>query len=218
MSSDWSCKVNNKGKLRSACVFTHPRRADYNKVTPQNLHRAKCARTLNGLDSATQTGNVPLLMEQTDTEPKWLCLIVSSNCSWFADWHCSVQSHTQLSLCQALCVRGERVLFPRSGLNWGHTLMSCWLPWLHILWSQAKVSESSLAWWGCLRNISWYLRIIWKMAKVKGRCYVTPSEHQGVTDYLSSFLIPASFPPVCDVFVQSGCLVPSSVSWILGCF
>lgn len=126
MSSDWSCKVNNKGKLRSACVFTHPRRADYNKVTPQNLHRAKRARTSNGLDSATQTGNVPLLMEQTDTEPKWLCLIVSSNCYWFADGRCSVQSHPQLSLCQALCVRGERVLFPRSGLSWGHTLMSCW--------------------------------------------------------------------------------------------
>lgn len=65
-------------------------------------------------------------MERTDTEPKWLCLIVSSNCSWFADGRCSVQSHTQLSRCQALCVRGERVLFPRSGLTWGHTLMSCW--------------------------------------------------------------------------------------------
>lgn len=166
MSSVWSCKVNNKGKLCSVCVFTHPRCADYNKVTPQNLHRAKRARTLNGLDSATQTGNVLLLMEQTDTEPKWLCLIVSANCSCFTDGCCSVQSHTQsrryarhfvsemnLSSFQGQGSTGNTLLWPADALL-------CRLPWLHILWSQVKVRESSLAWWGCLsdRNISWHLR------------------------------------------------------------
>lgn len=66
-------------------MFTHPPRGDYNKATPQNLHRAKRARTLHGLGSAAQTGNVALLMEQADAEPKRLRLIVSANCCGLTD-------------------------------------------------------------------------------------------------------------------------------------
>lgn len=219
MSSDWSCKVNNKGKLCSVCVFTHPRCADYNKVTPQNLHRAKRARTLNGLDSATQTGNVLLLMEQTDTEPKWLCLIVSANCSCFTDGCCSVQSHTQsrryarhfvsemnLSSFQGQGSTGNTLLWPADALL-------CRLPWLHILWSQVKVRESSLAWWGCLsdRNISWHLRIIWKMVKVKGHCY---EDFWGLRGHWLSELLPHSsiISSRLWCFCAAWRPVPSSVS------
>lgn len=182
-SSDWSCKVNNKGKLRPARVFTHPPCADCNKVTPQNLHRAKRARTLSGLDLAPRTRSMPLLMEQTDTEPK-LCLIVSTNCSWFTDTCCSAQSHTQPLLCQALCVRDEQVQSPRSGLNWGtnsHDLLTLSPAgcrgyifcghrsgaasprWLGV---EACLTETSADIWGSSRKV-----------KVKGHCYITPSEH-----------------------------------------
>lgn len=75
MSSDWSCKVNNKEKLSSACMFTQAQRADYNKVTLRNLHGATRTHSLNRLDS-TKTGNAPLLIAERSL-CVWLLLLTA---------------------------------------------------------------------------------------------------------------------------------------------
>lgn len=76
MSSDWSCKVNNKEKLSSALMFTHAQRAGCNKVTLGNVHGATRTHILNRLDS-TKAGNAPLLIVEWSL-CVWLLLLTAS--------------------------------------------------------------------------------------------------------------------------------------------
>lgn len=197
MSSDWSCEVNNTEKLSSALMFTHAQRADYNKVTPQNLHRATRTHSLNRLDS-TKTQNGPLLIVQTEMEPRSLRVIARTNCSWFSDGRFTVWSHPQLSLWAGggyLSKLGGTVIGRFSQLrllrggnkSWELlTEIFCTARWRQ---DQSPHRHGGDGFPNIDRNIRWYLRTIWQNGE--GPISQWCQEFCTLKDWLLSELLPS---------------------------